>query len=383
MNDHQSELIEIASKLIGFKTVSPMGNEAQCAPYISSIMKAIGMKVIILAKLKNRANVIGEIGSGKKSIVIACHIDTVELGKNWKVTKPLKPLVKNGRIYGRGAVDDKGPFAVAYCAVKDFINDHPHFDGKIYLVAMADEENDNVYGVKFLLEKGFEADAGLIPDGGYFNAFDYGEKGCLQLKIESFGKQEHSALQENGKNAVENLIHLIDALKKNLVFEHVDERFTALHSNVSRFHGGDMPNTIPAEAWAQMDIRYPLGNSSKDVWNKIQETTKQSKGKFKLSVLYRTEPHVVSDQDLIEAFKKAAKKAKIPMEPITIGGNSVAKEFTQAGIQSIVHIPAGAYTAHEPDEYIEIDKMEKAVTLYKSFLEEYFSVSLNRRTLSW
>lgn len=67
---------------------------------------------------------------------------------------------------------------------------------------------------KFLLEKGFRADAGLMIDGGYLNAFDYGEKGCIQLKIESFGKQEHSGLQENGQNAVENLIDLISYLRR-------------------------------------------------------------------------------------------------------------------------------------------------------------------------
>jgi succinyl-diaminopimelate desuccinylase len=331
------------------------------------------MKVKILAKKKNRANVIGEIGQGKKSIVIACHMDTVELGNGWKITNPLKPLVKNGKIYGRGAVDDKGPFAVAYYAVKEFTQRYPSFDGKIYLVAMADEEDDNIYGAKFLLEKGFRADAGLMIDGGYLNAFDYGEKGCIQLKIESFGKQEHSGLQENGQNAVENLIDLISLFKKNLEFKKFDKRFTSLHLNTSLINGGEMANSIPAYAWAQMDIRYPLGVTSETVWKKIQSISKNSKGKFELHVLYRTEAHVVNKKELISSFQDAARCLRMPMKAITIGGNSVAKEFTQAGIPSIVHVPASTYTAHEPDEYISIAEMKSGVALYVAFLEKFFA----------
>lgn len=369
----QQQLIDITAKLIAFNTVTPVGNETTCAPYISQLMKGLNMKVRILAKTKNRANVIGEIGQGKKSLVIACHMDTVELGNRWKTTNPLKPLVKNGKIYGRGAVDDKGPFAVAYCAVKEFIRKYPTFDGKIYLVAMADEEDDNIYGAKFLLEQGFKADAGLMIDGGYLNAFDYGEKGCLQLKIESFGKQEHSGLQENGQNAIESLIDLISLLKKKLAFKKFDKRFTPFHLNTSLINGGEMPNSIPARAWAQMDIRYPLGIDSETVWREIQKISKNSKGKFKLHILYKTEPHIVNQKNLIWAFKSAAKSLRMPMKPITIGGNSVAKEFTQAGIPSIVHVPASVYTAHEPDEYISIREMESGVKLYTVFLEKYFT----------
>lgn len=369
----QQNLIDITTKLIAFNTTTSTGNETTCAPYISKLMKGLNMKVKILAKKKNRANVIGEIGQGKKSLVIACHMDTVELGNGWKVTSPLKPLVKNGKIYGRGAVDDKGPFAVAYYAVKEFTQRYPSFDGKIYLVAMADEEDDNIYGAKFLLEKGFRADGGLMIDGGYLNAFDYGEKGCLQLKIESFGKQEHSGLQEKGKNAVENLMDLTSLLRQNLTFKKFDKRFTPLHLNTSLINGGGMANSIPAYAWAQMDIRYPLGVDSETVWKEIKKLSKSSKGKFKFNVIYKTEPHVVEQKGLISAFANAAKCLGMPMKAITIGGNSVAKEFTQAGIPSIVHVPAVIYTAHEPDEYISIKEMEFGVKLYVAFLEKYFT----------
>lgn len=372
MDKQAIEIVAITSELIKFETVSPQGNEYKCARFLADLMGKIGMRIKTVAKRKNRTNVIGEIGGGKKSLVIACHMDTVKLGDGWTVTEPLKPVVKNGKIYGRGAIDDKGPFAVAHLAVKQFIGKHPNFDGKIYLVAMADEEADNVYGAKYLLSQGFMADAGLMVDGGYLNSFDYGEKGCVQLVVESFGKQEHSGLQENGQNAVENLIRLITRLKTDLVFEKFDNRFSPLRLNVSKFHGGEIPNTIPAYAKAQMDIRFPLGPKSSQVLKKLMLISKREKGEFKFCVIYKTEPHAVENKKLTVSFIAAAKDISLPMKPITIGGNSVAKEFTQAGIPSIVHVPATTYTAHEPNECAVIEEMIAGINLYSRFLEKYF-----------
>lgn len=335
------------------------------------------MNTKILAKKRSRANVIGKIGNGKPSLVVACHTDTVLAGKGWK-TDPFKAVIKNGRIYGRGAIDDKGPFAVSYLAVKQFLQKHPSFKGKLYLVALADEEDNNEYGIKYLLKKSFKADAGLIPDGGYLNQFVYGEKGCLQLKIESFGKQEHSALQENGKNAIENLADLTTTLKSQLKFTRYDHRFTPIKINVSKFHGGEIANISPAHAWAQTDIRFPYGLSSKQVLTAINkiiaEKFKSPQFKFKTSIIYATEPHVVIHQRLIDSFIAAAQKVSMPMKAITLAGNSVAKEFSQAGIPSIAHYPATEVSAHEPNEYLSISEALKTVQLYTAFLEKFFKV---------
>lgn len=374
-------LIEITKKLISFKTVNPPGNESNCTPYLKKLLTRSGFNVKVFTKKKSRANVIGEIGNGKKSLVVACHIDTVPAGPNWK-TNPFKAIVKNNRIYGRGAIDDKGPFAVSFCAVKNFVKQYPDFDGKIYLVALADEEQDNIYGVKYLLQNGFTADAGLIPDGAYLNQVDYGEKGVIQLRIDSFGKQEHSALQENGQNAIENLSRLVNNLIGQLKFTKFDRQFSPLKINVSLFHGGEFANVIPAKAYAQMDIRYPLGLTEVQVMNKINQIVGQTKGRFRLNTIYTTKPHLVKNSRLINAFVNAGKTVKMKIKPITLAGNSVAKEFTEAGIPSIVHYPMNKITAHEPNEYITIKNMVKTVNLYQRFFEFFFFTSRKKGALT-
>ena len=338
-------------------------------------MNKIGFKVSIMAKKKGRDNVIGKIGTGNKSLVIACHMDTVPAGEGWK-SNPNKALIKNGKIYGRGAIDNKGPFAISYCSIKSFLEKHPKFPGTLYLVTLADEESDNIYGIKYLLKKGFKASAGLIPDGGYMSKAVYGEKGCLQIIIESLGKQEHSALQEKGVHAINNLLYLINLIKKGLKYEKYDKRFTPLKINISKIKGGDIANTIPAYAYCQMDIRFPMGISSKQVLNNVQKiaqsTENKKQSKFKITTVYKTEPHIANNTRLIQSLNKSAKDINIKMDFITIAGNSVAKEFTKGGIPSIAHYPMEKITAHEPNEYIEIKSMIKATKLYEKFLEHYF-----------
>lgn len=369
----REDLITITSKLIGFPTCTPDGNEYLCKDYLVHLMTGIGMKVAVVAKTKLRTNVVGEIGQGKKSLVIACHMDTANVGTGWK-TDPFKAVVKADKIYGRGATDDKGPFAVSFCAVKDFVKSYPNFDGKILLVALADEEADNIYGVKYLLARGFRADAGLIPDGGYFTQLDIGEKGCVQAKIESFGTQAHSALHENGDNAISHLTALIENIKRIHWPVKFDKRFTSVSTNLSIVRGGEYPNSVAPYAFVQMDIRFPMGMSSKEVLTTIESVITKTVGKFKTSVIYTTEPHIVSDTKLVSTFLAAAKRQKIKMKAITLAGNSVGKEFNEAGIPSIVHYPMNELPIHEPNEYIQIDLMMKTKLLYEEFLKHYFGV---------
>src|SRR3972149_5551372 len=176
----EKQLIEIITKLVSYPTASPAGNEYLCQKYLQKILKKLNAKVTIMAKDKQRPNVIAEWGKGSKSLVIALHMDVVEVGKAWK-DNPFKVRTSKGYLIGRGVLDDKGPYAVAYLAVKKFLKDYPKFTGKLYLVALADEEANNVFGVKYLLTRKFKAAAALIPDGGSLKELDVGEKVCVQL----------------------------------------------------------------------------------------------------------------------------------------------------------------------------------------------------------
>src|SRR3989344_554126 len=363
-------LVEITRKMINFKTPAPIGNEYLCKNYILKLMDDIGMSARIVAKNPKRINIIGEYGNGKQTLALACHIDTVAAGEGWN-NNPYKAVVKNGRIIGRGAIDNKGPLAITYTAIRKFIEHFPNFDGKIVFVALADEETDNIFGIKHLLEKKTleGVNSALIPDGGYFNKLEIGEMGCVQVEIKSLGKAAHSALVKKPQNAIKNLANLIIKLYLINWSSNYNKNFQKTRVNISIINGGGIPNSVPSYASAQLDIRYPLGIRSNDIINKLSSVIKQESGKFKVNIVYTTEPHYVTNKKLIDSFISAASNLKIKMDKITIAGNSVAKEFNLAGIPAIVHYPMEKITAHEPNEYIDISQMEKTTELYYEFLK--------------
>src|SRR5262245_30496988 len=212
---NRDEIVEIVCDLVRQNTVNPPGNEYLCKEIVTRCIQSLGIEVSYYEKEPGRTNVVGRIGTGSKSIGFVSHMDVVPPGglPLWK-TPPFEPTIIDGRIYGRGTLDDKGSFACAYSACKAFIGEHPQFDGTIYLIAAADEEVGSHLGIIYLVEEcGLKFDVAIIPDGGRMDLSIYGEKGILWLDILSTGIQAHGSTPELGRNAIVPLAELISEIK--------------------------------------------------------------------------------------------------------------------------------------------------------------------------
>ncbi len=112
------EELKLLKDLISLKTVNPPGNEFKVINYVKGFFKKNNIKFKIFSKEKSRLNLIGYIGKGKPELLISCHSDTVPAGEGWK-TNPFKAVIKNGMVYGKGVVDDKGPLVSLMVAAKE------------------------------------------------------------------------------------------------------------------------------------------------------------------------------------------------------------------------------------------------------------------------
>jgi len=372
---NEKEIVKLACDLIKKKTVNPPGNEYLTAPIVKGAMKKLGMEIKIKEKEKGRTNIIGKVGKGKPSVALICHMDVVPPGEGWK-TDPFEPVIKNGRIYGRGALDDKGPFAISYGAIEAFLKKNPKFKGTIYLLAAADEEKGSELGMKWLIKQGFRADFALIPDNGLMDTAVIGEKGVIWLKIISFGKQAHGSEPQLGINAIEKLAKLLLKIQKINFGKRFNSAFEPLTLNIGQIQGGHAPNIVPAEAEAKIDIRYPLGMKKKNILQKIKKEIarfkkQDPKARFKIEILEWQKPHLVPKNSVFcQEFLEAAKELKIPMKLETVGGITVGKNLFFAGIPSICHYPTKKKLAHMANEYVEIKNLMKTTKLYALFLEK-------------
>jgi succinyl-diaminopimelate desuccinylase len=376
----RDEIVEVVCELVRQNTVNPPGNEYLCKEIVTRCMEKLGMEISYYEKEPGRTNVVGRIGSGAKSIGFVSHMDVVPPGEidQWQ-TPPFEPTIRDGRIYGRGTLDDKGSFACAYSASKAFIAEHPNFDGEIYLIAAADEELGSQLGIIYLVEEcGVKFDVAIIPDGGRMDLSIYGEKGILWVEITSRGIQAHGSTPELGRNAIIPLAELIVEMKTLDLGTQYDRAFDGWTMNVGTIESGSSTNTVPASARATIDFRLPKGITKADVLGKIEEKIAAVKGRspdadLSVKVIHETEPHL-SDKNsiIVRSFDAAAQRLGLPMKYETFGGNTVAKNLFFAGITSVVHYPGDDKLAHVPNEFVIIDELVLGSVLYAETLEAYF-----------
>lgn len=377
----RDEIVQIVSELVRYDTTNPPGNEYLVKDIVASRMLALGMEVSFHEKEPGRTNVVGRIGKGGKSIGFVSHMDVVPPGEMdlWN-TPPFEPTVVEGKIYGRGTLDDKGSFSCAYSACKAFLAENQNFDGIIYLIAAADEEMGSELGIIHLVEEcGLRFDVAIIPDGGKMDLSIYGEKGILWVELESRGIQAHGSTPELGRNAIVPLAELITEISRLDLGMAYDRSFDGWTMNIGTIQGGSSANTVPAAARATIDFRIPAGITKQQVLDKIQEKIDGVKrgipdADLHVRVLHESEPHISDiNSVVICSFDKAARKLGLPMKYETMGGNTVAKNLYFAGITSVVHYPGDDKLAHVPNEFVIIDELVLGSVLYAETLEEYFA----------
>ena len=147
------------AKLIRINTENPPGNEREAAEYVASIVSVIpGVETHILDMAEGRAQLVARLRASsptKKAVLVLAHMDVVGAEASKWSTPPFEPTIRDGYLYGRGTIDDKGMLAATVAALRQLSRVRGALDRDIILVATADEEN-GPEGVARLLNRHFD-----------------------------------------------------------------------------------------------------------------------------------------------------------------------------------------------------------------------------------
>ncbi len=367
MREIEEQILSLAKDLIRYPTLNPPGEEHLIKERVIRSFQELGAKVRIIGEEK-RPNILGEIGEGEPVIGILAHMDVVPPGEGWD-TDPFIPVVRNGRLYGRGAVDNKGPFAAAWGAVKSLILRNKKIKGKIILGALADEERGSEKGLKLLLKEGFKADLCLIPDGGKINQAIIGEKGLMWLLLKVRGESAHGSEPGRGKNAIWILIETLTRLRK-ISFPPPSPPFSPLTVNLGQIRGGECPNMVPSHAEATLDIRYPPPLTGEEIIRKLKQNFPPGE-EIHLEILNHTSPHIIEpDSKWLKAFLSACRENNLPLKLTTMGGNTVAKLLVERGIPAFCHSPEDEPVTHRANESVSLENLFRVSKIWETFLEK-------------
>ena len=191
--------------------LSPDGaGEAVIGAYVAQALKTMGLAVTIYDLGSGRMNVVGTLkGTGHgRSLLLNAHMDTVGVGG---MADPFGAVVRDGRLYGRGAQDMKGSLAAMMGAVKALVDSGVKLAGDVLLTAVADEEYASI-GTDDLVRH-VTADAAIVTEPTDLHLCR-AHRGFVWLNLETTGRAAHGSRYKDGIDANMHMGRFLGELEK-------------------------------------------------------------------------------------------------------------------------------------------------------------------------
>src|SRR3990170_2981420 len=225
LKEIETEVTHLLSDLIRINTTNPPGNETAAAKYLAEHLSREGFNCELFESALGRGSVIARLkGTGEKpSLLLLSHLDVVAANASEWSVDPFGGLVKDGCVWGRGALDMKGMTAIEVLTLKLLKRNNVKLKGDVILAATADEEKGGLAGADYLLrnypEKIF-ADYVLNEGGGLAiptknrNVYTVqtAEKGILWFKVKAKGTPGHGSMPDIADNAIMRMNKVIEIL---------------------------------------------------------------------------------------------------------------------------------------------------------------------------
>lgn len=326
----------------------------------------------------------GEKGEESPRLWILTHLDVVPPGdlSKWTETKPFEPVIKDGKVYGRGSEDNGQSMVASLYAVKAMMNLGIRPKRTIILAFVSDEETGSKYGIDWLMREHPELfrkdDLVLVPDGGNEEGtfIEIAEKSILWMRFKVKGKQVHASMPDKGLNAHRVVLELALEVDK-LLHEKYSERDELFEPPESTFeptmvkNPSESPNIIPGEHEIVFDCRILPKYSVDDVLSDVKEIAKRIEEKYKKEIngeilpkieleiiqMFKAPAPTPEDSELVKLLKDAIKKLRGKEAKVGgIGGGTFAAYFRKLGIPAVVWATLDE-TAHQPNEYAKIENI--------------------------
>ena len=243
IDELENDSVELMKKMIAINSVGPASDgpgEQEKADFLKNYLAQIGFKQISNYPAPDDRVANGErpnlvaILPGKntnKTLWILTHTDIVPAGdlSKWE-TDPFNPVVKDGKIYGRGSEDNHQGTVSSVLMARAFFETGIQPEINIGIVLMSDEETGSEFGLTYLMENHSgifkEDDLIIIPDAGEPDGsmIEVAEKSILWVKFKTIGKQVHASTPDHGINAFRAASHLVVKLDNLHTIYHKEDK---------------------------------------------------------------------------------------------------------------------------------------------------------------
>jgi succinyl-diaminopimelate desuccinylase len=391
----REELVELAQALIRFPTINPPGEAYQpCAEFIGRRLGARGFAVNYVraagtpgdSERYPRVNVIArrEGGVAGRCVHFNSHIDVVQTGAGWTLD-PFAAVIRDGKIYGRGACDMKGGLAASIIAVEALIDSGTQLPGALEISGTVDEESGGFGGVHYLAQRGWfsapRVDHVIIPEPLNVDRVCIGHRGVWWAEVETHGRMAHGSMPFLGDCAVRHMNAFIDRLERDLYPKLAARRTDmpvvpsgARHStmNINSIHGGQAEASgfpapcVPDSCRLVIDRRLLIEENMDSVKGEVRALLEQLAAEregfaYELRDIFEVQPTMADRNGPVARSTAAAVQRVLGREAefVCSPGTYDQKHIDRIGKlrDCIAYGPGILDLAHQPDEYVLIEDM--------------------------
>jgi len=299
--DGKDELLSLTQALVGFPSL--LGDEGPAQDFMEGLFRGMGLKVDRfevadeeLSKVPGYSPAVGHWYNHDnvvathlpkdqtgRSLILNGHIDVVPVGVEelWS-SSPFDPVVREGRLYGRGSGDMKAGIAAYVSAFRALTHLGLQPAAPVFLQSVVEEECTG-NGALACLHRGYGADAAIIPEP-FDETIMSAQVGVMWLQIEVLGKPAHVLNDAQGINAIEAAFMLWNQLKglagewnqpanRHPSFAHMD---TPIKFNLGKIRGGEWASSVATRCVMEIRCGFYPGVSAATVRGEIEKYLNQT-----------------------------------------------------------------------------------------------------------
>jgi succinyl-diaminopimelate desuccinylase len=380
--------IALAQALIRCESVTP--KEAGALTLLAGVLEGAGFSchrmTFSAAGTADVENLYARIGAEGPNLCFAGHTDVVPPGDEaaWTVP-PFAAEIRDGILYGRGAVDMKGAIACFVAAALRHLAAHGGKPaGALSFLITGDEEGPAVNGtlkvLDWLEERGEALDACVVGEPSSLQAvgdeIKIGRRGCLNGELVIKGTQGHAAYPHIADNPIPKLARMIDRLAA-LKLDDGTEHFQPSHIAVTVV---SVPNTatnvIPGQARALFNVRYNDTQTRTKVEASItaccKTAAKEVGADFSLTFQGTGDVFLTQPGPLVEAMAEAVREVTGHAAKLTTTGGTSDARFIK-DFCPVVELGLVNATIHQVDERVPLADLETLTRIYERFIADFFA----------
>lgn len=376
-------VVDILVSMVSIDSVNPwiggeQGGESRLADYLAFVATHLGFSPRRLPVGDRGENllVVYERGGDRPWTLFDSHMDTV--GVERMVGDPFGAVIRDGRLWGRGACDTKGSGAAMLWALHDYA-ELPEQPNNIAILYTIDEEV-GMRGIRTFLDNDYYAlgmgSPGIVIGEPTGLRLVTAHNGICRMRVTTRGVAVHASNPPAGKSAISSMVKVVQAFEQEYIAA-LDESHPltgTARCSINTIRGGTASNVIADRCEIEIDRRMVPGEDPNTVVSVMRATLDEIARRdpeidLESEVLFLAPPLAPqADSHLAVAAARALSGEGLDASPHGVTYATNGGDTSSRGVDTVVFGPGDIAQAHTRDEWIDLDELERSVAVYRAIM---------------